>query len=62
MYHKNLAKYTDEQLAERLRHLEQGPPSLREARDHFCGCDEDCPWDSAWAVERELHARIGVSR
>jgi hypothetical protein len=60
--HTNLSQFTEEQLADRLRQLAQGPASLREAHEHFCGCDEDCPWDSSWSIEREIMRRVGVSR
>lgn len=53
----DLKSVTTEGLRERLDELSVGPISYKHALKMFCGCDEDCSWDSLDAIEGELILR-----
>jgi hypothetical protein len=53
----DLKNVSTEGLRDRLLELSVGPASIYEARRLFCGCEEDCSWDSLDAIEGELILR-----
>lgn len=53
----DLKSVTTEGLRERLDELSLGPGWMKRALEMFCGCDEDCSWDSLDAIEGELILR-----
>lgn len=59
----NLSQIDTDVLIARFEELQSGPLHYAEVHGFYCGCDEDCAYDSLDAVEGELVLRaMAVAR